>query len=248
MSAGVRNVGSMDLILVPGFWFDGSVWDAVTPPLVAAGHRVHPVTLPGMEEGADLASHADLGLSDWVDAVVGVVDSLEGPVVLVGHSGGGPVIHAVVDARPDRVARAVYADSWPTGPGFVINDELPVEGHSVPLPPWEFFEDRDLVDLDESLRASFRAAARPIPARAASDPLVLSDSPARYRVPVTVVTSEYPSDEVRRYVESGMPVFAELGAIEDVTFVDLPTGHWPQLTRPTELGSAILEAVERSGS
>ena len=233
----------MDVILVPGFWLDGSSWDAVTPPLVAAGHRVHPVTLPGVEDGAHPASHAGLGLRDWVDAVVGVVDTLDGPVVLVGHSGGGTVAHAVVDARPDRVARAVYVDSWPTGRGFVINDELPVEGHSVPLPPWEFFEDRDLVGLDEPLRASFRAAARPIPARAASDPLELSDSAARYRVPITVVTCEYPSDEVRRYVESGAPMFAELASIEDVTFVDLPTGHWPQLTRPAELGAALLGAV-----
>ena len=243
MSVRVRTVGRMDVILVPGFWLDGSSWDPVVPPLVAAGHRVHPVTPPGVEDGADRAAHADLGLSDWVAAVVGVVDEIEGPVVLVGHSGGGPVVHAVVDARPDRVARAVYADSWPTGRGFVINDELPVDGHSVPLPPWEFFDDRDLVDLDEPLRARFRAVARPIPARVASDPLELSDSTARHHVPVTVVTCEYPSGEIRRYIESGVPVFAELGAIEDVTFVDLPTGHWPQLTRPQELGAAILDAV-----
>jgi hypothetical protein len=34
-----------------------------------------------------------------------------------------------------------------------------------------------------------------------------------------------------------------------VDYVDLPTGHWPQFTKPAELGAAILAAVDRtSGS
>jgi pimeloyl-ACP methyl ester carboxylesterase len=28
-----------------------------------------------------------------------------------------------------------------------------------------------------------------------------------------------------------------------VTYVDLPTGHWPQLTKPAELAEAIVAAV-----
>ncbi len=236
----------MDVILVPGFWLDASSWDAVTPPLVAAGHRVHPVTPPGLEDGSEVARHASLGLRDWVDAVVAQVDAVDGPVVLVGHSGGGAVVHAAVDARPDRVARAVYVDSWPTGQGSVVNDELPAEGDSIPLPPWEFFEDRDLVGLDDALRERFRAVARPVPARVATDPQELSDSPARYRVPVTVVTCEFPATEVRRLLEGGLPWLAELATVEDVTYVDLPTGHWPQLSRPDDLGEVLLAEVERS--
>lgn len=39
----------MDLILIPGAWLDASSWDQVTPALEAAGHRVHAMTLPGLE-------------------------------------------------------------------------------------------------------------------------------------------------------------------------------------------------------
>jgi hypothetical protein len=39
---------------------------------------------------------------------------------------------------------------------------------------------------------------------------------------------------------------AELGRLHDVEYVDLPTGHWPQFTKPAELGEAILAAVERT--
>jgi len=41
----------------------------------------------------------------------------------------------------------------------------------------------------------------------------------------------------------GHPYVRELAKIRDVSFVDLPTGHWPQFTRPSDLGQAILASV-----
>lgn len=230
----------MDIVLVPGFWLDGASWSEVTPPLAAAGHRVHPLTLPGLES-VD-APRAGIGLRDHIDAVVSAVDAIEGKVVLVGHSGGGAIIHGVVDARPDRIARAVYVDSGPLGEGGVINDDIPVDGDDAPLPPWEFFEDDDLVDLDDDLRAAFRARAIPEPAAVTSDSQHLTDE-RRYDVPATVIACEFPSSILRDAIAAGQPFVAELARIRDVEFVDLPTGHWPQFTKPTELASAILAAV-----
>lgn len=31
--------------------------------------------------------------------------------------------------------------------------------------------------------------------------------------------------------------------IRDVDYIDVPTGHWPQFTRPEELGRAILNSI-----
>src|SRR5262245_5050747 len=114
----------MDIILIPGFWLDASSWDEVTPALEQAGHHVHALTLPGLESKD--AVRRGIGLRDHIDAVIAVVDEIEGPVVLVGHSGGGGIAHAVADARPDRVARVVYVDSGPLANGGVINDEMKV--------------------------------------------------------------------------------------------------------------------------
>jgi pimeloyl-ACP methyl ester carboxylesterase len=233
----------MDIIRVPGFWLDASSWSEVTPPLVAAGHRVHPLTLPGLES-AD-APRAGIGLRSHIDAVVAAVDAIDGQVVLVGHSGGGAIIHGAVDARPDRVARAVYVDSGPLGEGGVINDELPAEGDDVPLPPWEGFEDADLTDLDDGLRAAFRARAIPQPRGVAQDQQHLHDV-RRYDVPATVIACEFPSSLLTEWIEASHPYVAELARINDVEFVDLPTGHWPQFTKPAELGAAILAAVDRT--
>ena len=232
----------MDVVLIPGFWLDGSSWDDVATPLREAGHTVHTPTLPGLESKD--ASREGIGLRDHVDAVVALIDSIPGPVVLVGHSGGGAIAHGAVDARPDRVARVVYVDSGPLGDGGIISDEFPVVGDEIPLPDWSVFGDEDLVDLDDTLRASFRERAIPQPARVATDKQVLSD-PRRYDVPVTVIACEFPSAMLREWMEQGHAYTAELARIGSVELVDLPTGHWPQFTRPAELAEAILSAVDR---
>ena len=233
----------MDIILVPGFWLDASSWSEVTPALVAAGHRVHPLTLPGLE-AAD-APRAGIGLRDHIDAVVAAIDAIDGSVVLVGHSGGSAIVHGAVDARPDRVARAVYVDSGPLGAGRAINDGLTAEGDDIPLPPWDAFEEAELVDLTEELRAAFRARAVPEPRGVAGDVLQLLDE-RRYDVPVTIISCEIPSALLTEWIAAGHPFVDELARIRDVEYVDLPTGHWPQFTRPAELGAAILAAVERT--
>ncbi len=233
----------MDIILIPGFWLDASSWDDVAPTLRAAGHDVHPLTLPGLE-----SRHADrsgIGLSDHVDAVVAAVDGIDGPVVLVGHSGGGAIAHAVADARPDKVARVVQVDAVPLGDGQSIADSLPSMGGEIPLPPWSALEEEDLVDLDDDLRQAFRDRAIPQPALVAFEAQRLSDE-RRYDVPTTVIACEFPSSMLKEWIDQGHPYVAELAAMRDVDYIDLPTGHWPQFTKPQELAQAILTAVDRA--
>jgi pimeloyl-ACP methyl ester carboxylesterase len=243
MSVHWFSLGTMHIILIPGFWLDGSSWDDVVPALEQAGHRTHALTLPGMQSRD--ADRSEITLRDHVDAVVGVIDSLdpaEGKVVLVGHSGGGAIAHAAADARPDRVVRVVYVDSMPNGEGGLINDELPAENGEIPLPDWSLFEDEDLVDLDDDLRAAFRKRAIPEPVHVAQDKQHLSDE-RRYDVPVTIIACEFPSEMLRNWIEQGHPFVRELATIRDVEYIDLPTGHWPQFTRPDELGQAILASL-----
>jgi pimeloyl-ACP methyl ester carboxylesterase len=229
-----------DIVLIPGFWLDATSWSEVALPLVAAGHRVHPLTLPGLE--APEVNRSGIGLREHVDAVVARIDALDPGVVLVGHSGGAAIAYAAIDARPDRVARGIYVDAGPLADGGVINDELPAEGDDVPLPSWEFFDDADLVDLHDALRSSFRARAVPEPRRVTSDRQVLSDE-RRLSVPATVIACEFPSASIPEWIAAGVPAASELGRIHDVEYVDLPTGHWPQFTKPAELAAAIVAAV-----
>jgi pimeloyl-ACP methyl ester carboxylesterase len=229
----------MDVILVPGLWLDGASWEKVVPALQAAGHKPRALSLPGMVVGAD---RPQVTLRDHVDAVVDEIDRCDGSVVLVGHSVACGVCHAAVDARPDRVARAVYIGGFPTADGDALGDGFPVEDGEIPLPDWSFFGEEDLRDLDRDV---FRARAIPSPEQVVRGPQRLADE-RRYDVPVTAVATEYTAAQLQGWISQGMAPVREFARSRDVEYVDLPTGHWPQFTRPDDLAVAILGAVSRS--
>jgi pimeloyl-ACP methyl ester carboxylesterase len=228
----------MDVILIPGLWLDGASWDEVVPALESAGLRAHPLTLPGMESKD--ADRSGITLRDHVEAVVKTIDSVDpdAPLALVGHSGGGAIAHAAADARPDRIARLIYVDTWPLGDGGCVNDEYPAENGEVPLPDWSAFEAEDLVGLDDAGRAAFRERAIPSPVHVARDPQRLYDV-RRFAIPSTVIACEFTGPELVGWIASGHPALAEVAKVRDLAYVELPTGHWPQFTRPRDLAEAI---------
>ena len=241
-----RYALSMDIILIPGLWLDGSSWDDVVPVLEHAGHRTHPITLPGMESKD--ADRAGITLRDHVDAVVATIDAADdGKVVLVGHSAGGAIAHAAVDARPDRVARVVYVGGFPTPDGGAIADGFAAEHGEVPLPEWSAFEGEDLADLDDAARSEFRQRAIPSPELVTRDRQQLSDE-RRYDVPVTVISTEFTSSMLRGWIDQGLAPVQEFTKIRAVEYVDLPTGHWPQFTRPAELALVIIASIDSAAS
>jgi pimeloyl-ACP methyl ester carboxylesterase len=177
-----------------------------------------------------------------VQAVVAAIDSVDGEVVLVGHSAGAAIAHAAVDARPDRVARAIYVGGFPLGDGGGDPGGYPAENGEIRFPDWSGFEEEDLADLDDDARAWFVERAIPAPARASSDPQRLSDE-RRYDVPVTVISTEFSSETLQSWINRDLEPVREFTLIKEVEYVDLPTGHWPQFTKPEELARIILESI-----
>ncbi|GAB2466177.1 alpha/beta fold hydrolase [Xylanimonas ulmi] len=235
----------MDIVLIPGFWLDASAWDDVAPPLVAAGHDVHPLTLPGLAPGAD---RSRVHLEDHIGAVVDAIDDVPGErkVALVGHSAGGGLAYNAAGRRADRVARVVYVDSGPMGEGQAIDSGLDPAVIDHDLPAWDQFEPEDLVDLTQDLRAAMRSRAIPQPAHTVREGHHHPGDPAlRRAIPATVIACEFPADQLRALIAQDHPYVRELGSLDDYEIIDLPTGHWPMLTKPAPLAAAILAAVDR---
>lgn len=226
----------MDIILIPGLWLGASSWDDVVPALRDAGHTPHPLTLPGVGE-----TDTGIGLTDWVDAVVAEIDRIDGPVVMVGHSGGGNVAWGAAERRASRVAHVVFVDTTPPPPGAAIS-EFPVVDGVVPFPGWDFFDDEDVADLDEQTRARTVPLTAAVPARVPTEPLVLNGS-ARHRVPVTLLMGSMDEAGFRETVTAWGEFAAEFAAIEHSRVVRLGTGHWPQFSAPLDLSRHILQAV-----
>ena len=99
---------SPTIVLVHGAFGDASSWRTVYDRLVADGHTVlaPPNLLRGLPYDASF--------------IGSVIDQIEGPVVLVGHSYGGAVI--TVAGSSDKVAGLVYVAGVAPNEGESVND------------------------------------------------------------------------------------------------------------------------------
>lgn len=221
------------IVLVPGFWLGGWAWDEVAAALRADGHDVTAVTLPGLES-AD-ADRSSITLADHVHAIRDAVTAAGRPVVLAVHSGAGVPGYAVTDRIPERIAAMIYVDSGPAT-GALDPDLSEVE---VPLPTRKKLEEEaSLEGLSEEELETFRRQAVPEPGGAVREAPELTND-ARLDVPSTVVCTSFTSEQIKEAVEKGYAWVGGLAELRDVTYVDLPTSHWPMWSRPQELAAII---------
>ena len=62
-------------------------------------------------------------------------------------------------------------------------------------------------------------------------------------MPITIIACEFPSSALVEWIAAGSPFTRELAKVKHVDYVDLPTGHWPQFTKPVQLGQAIVASL-----
>ncbi len=93
-----QDIGVKNIVLVHGAWADGSGWRPIYEILKADGYNVRMVQNP-------LTS-----LEDDVAATDRVLDRMDGPSILVGHSYGGAVISQAGDH--EKVVGLVYVAAF----------------------------------------------------------------------------------------------------------------------------------------
>jgi pimeloyl-ACP methyl ester carboxylesterase len=221
------------IVLVPGFWLGAWAWDEVAGTLRADGLEVTAVTLPGLES-ID-ADRSAITLNDHVDAICTAVRASGRPVVLVVHSAAGAPGYAVTDRMPELIAAMVYVDTAPAkgafDPKFTATElELPSKEE---LEQNENLEGLSLEQLD-----TFRRRAIPQPGAALRDALELTNE-ARRDVASTIVCTGYTSAQFKEFAKQGHAWIAGLPELRNVTYVDLPTSHWPMWSRPKDLAEII---------
>jgi len=224
---------SAPVILVPGFWLGAWAWDEVASILRTDGHDVTGLTLPGLES-AD-ADRSAITLSDHIDAIVDAVRSANAPVVLAVHSASGFSGYAASDRVPERIAAMVYVDTAP-GKGALDPD---LEGDK-PLVWKDIEEEENLDGLSEEQKETFRQRAVPVPGGVLREAVELTND-ARRDIPSTMICTGFTAEQYQTYAKEH-PDWAFLAGIPElrnVTWVDLPTSHWPMWSRPRELAEII---------
>jgi pimeloyl-ACP methyl ester carboxylesterase len=230
------------IVLVPGFWLAAWAWDEVAAALRADGHEVTALTLPGLES-VD-ADRSAITMSDHVDAICEAVRAAGAPVVLAVHSGAGASGYGASDRVPELIANMVYVDSGPaTGP---LDPDL--DAAELPMPSLEeLAQEENLDGLTEEQLETFRRRAVPEPAGAVREGAELTND-ARLDVPSTVICTGFTSEQVKTAVEQGYAWIGGLAELRDVTYVDLPTSHWPMWSRPQELAAIISDVAKAHAS
>ncbi|MFB9743937.1 alpha/beta fold hydrolase [Pseudonocardia sulfidoxydans] len=236
-------------VLVPGFWLGAWAWDAVAARLRADGHEVRAVTPLGI---AERATTAGTSAEDQVADIVSFLDATPHPVVLVGHSGAGPVVVAAAEKAREHVAHLVLVDTGPMPDGMAhidfhepqtqewIRARMAAHDGWYPIPDaaWMRASGASLEGLDDDTLETMWARATAEPggvvtgsaARGVNDP----------SLPKTLVASSFPAEQVRALAAAGVPAFVELAGPEwDIR--DLPTGHWPMLSEPDALAGVLQD-------
>jgi pimeloyl-ACP methyl ester carboxylesterase len=229
------------IILVPGFWLGAWAWDEVARILRKDGNDVTALTLPGLES-ADV-DRSSIGLADHVDAIVAAIEAADSSVVLALHSATGFSGYAATDRLPDRVAAVVYVDSAPgvspLDPAFT-DLEKPLD--------WADIEAEENLDgLSDEQIETFRARAVPVPGGVIRDTVELTND-ARRDIPTTILCTGFPSEQVKKAVANGDAWLAGVPELRDVTWIDLPTSHWPMWSRPAETAAVIADAARRAAA
>lgn len=191
--------------------------------LRARGHRVELPSLKGVFD------EDDTGRADVVDRFLCNLVGMTAPVVLVAHSGAGPLL-AEVSGQVPGVAAEIYVDADYGVPGVSWVDQAPRElveklygmVSAGRLPPWDtWFPDADLPDLG------------PLP-----------------KVPWTWFTEATPYDLWNGpwgYVSLSDAYPAALARAESLgtPLVRLDLGHLAPMTDPDPVADAVEELIGR---
>src|SRR3954470_2346633 len=110
-----------NVVLVHGGFVDGSGWQGVYDLLKADGLNVSVVQNQTLSLESDVATTHD------------VLDQLERPAILVGHSYGGAVISEA--GRHERVAGLVYIAAFAPDAGESVNTLIADSPPGAPVPP-----------------------------------------------------------------------------------------------------------------
>ena len=214
-------------VLVHGAWHGPWCWDLVGPALVGYGHSVLAPELPLTGMRANLAK------------LESVIEQVEGPYVLCGHSGAGHLLTGL-GPRLEMCERLVYisgilldfaGQSIPNRRSTLIDDALQMDGDVVRVRP-EAAVDLFYGDCSPELALTAVSRLRPTSLHGECPP---PDQPGWQIASSTYVVctedrSIHPDDQ------------REMAAERASTIIEWPSGHVPQLSRPADVIALLLES------
>lgn len=232
-------------VLVHGAWQGAWCWTRLQGSLRHLGALSIAVDLPG--HGDDRTPITTLTLVDYADRVADVVDALDEPVMLVGHSLGGATISVVAERLPEQISGLVYLCALMQPSGSTPSDLHRHDPHSALIAAIEMAPDGSATTIRPDAAAElFYGDCRPHDVETAVSRLVPEPiGPAMSTIETTAARwGSVPRAYVRCSQDRAITpaeqdrMIAEVGA--DVV-VELASSHSPFLSQPDALAAELVE-------
>lgn len=237
-------------ILIHGAWQGAWAWDTIIPRLREAGHDAIALDMPG--NGHNPMPPEQVDLAQYAAHVVDVIDSIPGPLILIGHSMGGISVAQACEARPERIALAIYLAA------FLLPDGMSVlEFYRLNLQPWMrgayarvTYNETGLLSTIDPVSAVevFHHKADPALAEAAA--LRLTPQPEGSRKSKPKLSDARFGTVPRVYIEARddrsvhLPLQRKMQEMSPCLAVyGLDSDHAPQLSDPDGLVTLVMTAV-----
>lgn len=239
----------MHIVLLHGSWHGAWCWYKVIPRLRSVGHHVHAPDLPAHGREWRMA-RGRITLAAMAGTVCDLLDSLDGPALLVAHSRGGLVASAVAERRPRKLVANVYLAAYLLRHGERVVDLFKADKESLVLPnirisrstltdslAEEAYRPALYADCDDADVELARALLTPEPSLPALTRLRLSDanygSVTRHYIELTQDRAVTLSLQRRMFEASPCATIASIDA-----------SHSAYFSRPDELARTI-DAVSK---
>jgi hypothetical protein len=134
-------------ILINGSWHGAWCWSKVIPLLEKQGHKVITPELPG--HGEDKTPTKEVSLKSYTDCICEILDTLEEPVILVGHSMGGVIISQVTEYRPKKIKLLIYISAFVLKNNKAMLSFIRRDKESLLIHNINFSKDMSIMELKE---------------------------------------------------------------------------------------------------
>ncbi len=227
-----------DFLLIHGTAHGAWCWDATIRALEALGHRARAIDLPGCGDDTTPAPLATLDA-----CATAIVQALDLPTVLVGHSAGGFPITAAAEKDPTRIAALVYLCAYVPQAGQSLA-QMRRDGPSQPLArSFRLNADRTAFTFDPAIAADrfYHDCPPHIAAMALSRLTPQPLAPQETALPATARAKRLPRHYIRCTADRTIPPAYQTAMAAGIPVTDLPTGHSPFLVAPEALAQRLSE-------
>ncbi|MEO5673892.1 MAG: alpha/beta fold hydrolase [Chitinophagales bacterium] len=236
-------------VLIHGSWHGSWNWHRVIPILENRGHTAIAIDLPGM--GRDKTPVKEVRMKTTIQSICKVIDSVNGKVILVGHSKNGIMISQAAEYRPEKIEKLVYLAAYLI-PGGKTQKEYSVQDFQSVLKPYvtmheelnahtlepEIYKEGLYADCDDSITELAKLLLSHEPVESGITPLTLTEEKfgrvPRFYIECTEDRAVTPFIQRKMYTETPCK-----------KVYSMATSHSPFFSRPLDLVNIFCEIAAK---